>query len=349
MFRRLGLPAVLALAATALTLPIADAAPANETAARPSAKTARDTAKAARAAAALRATTTTATTTTTTTATTTTATNTTTTALATATKATTAAATAKAARAKANVAHRGASAAAPENTLAAFRLARTKRATLFELDVQETKDHRLVLMHDTTLARTTNVESVFPRRSPWRVRDFTLAEIRRLDAGSWFASRYRGERVPALGDALRTMQSSGLGLLLEVKKPSYYPGIERRIVAELRRNPAWLRPDPNERRLIVQSFDVASMRRFHRLLPNVPVGLIGKQPTSQIPALSKWADQINPPYASLTASYVKTVHKYRMESFVYTIDNPAKMRTALKLGVDGIITNKPDVLHGVLH
>ncbi|KAB2348329.1 glycerophosphodiester phosphodiesterase [Actinomadura rudentiformis] len=255
---------------------------------------------------------------------------------------------AKATRKIANVAHRGASAAAPENTIAATKLARTKRADLFEIDVQETKDHKLVLMHDTTLARTTNVESVFPGRSPWRVSDFTLAEIRRLDAGSWFSSRYRRERVPTLGETLRVMRNSGLGLLLEIKAPSRYPGIERRIAHELFRNPSWLRHDPRERRLIVQSFDFTSARRFNRLLPKVPIGLLGRPSTAQLPALSRWADQINPRYSGLTASYVKSIHRYKMEAFTYTIDDSAKMRRALKLGVDGIITNKPDVLNRVL-
>lgn len=155
-----------------------------------------------------------------------------------------------------NVAHRGASAYAPENTLAAVRLARTQRADMFEIDVQQTKDNKLVLMHDTTLARTTNVEEVYPNRAPWRVSDFTLAEIKRLDAGSWFATRYRDERVPTLDEVLKAMDGQGLGMLLEVKSPSLYPGIEKRIAAALKRAPSWLRPDPKKRRLVVQSLEV---------------------------------------------------------------------------------------------
>jgi glycerophosphoryl diester phosphodiesterase len=249
----------------------------------------------------------------------------------------------------ADVAHRGASAYAPENTIAAFKLARSQRADLFELDVQETKDHKLVLMHDTTLARTTNVEQVFPGRSPYRVRDFTLAEIRRLDAGSWFGAKYKGERVPTLGETLRVMGYSGLGLLLEVKSPNLYPGIERRVAAELKRYPVWLRPDPSERRLVVQSFDWESMRRFHGILPQVPIGLLGTPKSEELPGLAKYADQINPQYTDLTAAYVKRVHALRMDVFTWTIDDPAKMRRAIGLGVNGVITNKPDVLRKVLN
>ncbi|MGI5166580.1 glycerophosphodiester phosphodiesterase [Spirillospora sp. CA-253888] len=250
--------------------------------------------------------------------------------------------------APANVAHRGASASAPENTMAAFRLARAHRANVFEIDVQQTRDHKLVLMHDTTLTRTTDVEKVFPRRAPWRVRDFTLAEIRRLDAGSWFGRKYRGERVPTLGEALKGMRASGLGLLLEIKSPALYPGIEYRVAADLLRESSWLRPDPRGRRLAVQSFDWNSMRRFHGVLPNVPVGLLGTPRPSQLPALARFADQINPPYAGLTAAYVRQVHRYGMDVLTWTLDDPAKMRRAVGLGVDGVITNKPATLDKVL-
>ena len=246
------------------------------------------------------------------------------------------------------VAHRGASAYAPENTLAAFKLATAKRADMFELDVQETKDHKLVVMHDTTLARTTDAKKVYPKRAPWKVSDFTLAEIRKLDAGSWFAKKYKGERVPTLDQVLSTMRGRGLGLLLEIKSPELYPGIEKRIATALRRSPTWLVDDPAERRLVVQSFDWDSVRRFHAVLPDVPTGLLGTPKTAQLPDLARYADQVNPTYGDLSASLVKKVHGARMDVLTWTVDDPAKMRKAADLGVDGIISNKPDVLRRVL-
>ncbi|MEV5557502.1 glycerophosphodiester phosphodiesterase family protein [Nonomuraea wenchangensis] len=243
-----------------------------------------------------------------------------------------------------DVAHRGASAYAPENTIAAFRLAHDLGADLFELDVQETKDHKLVLMHDTTLSRTTNVKDVYPDLSPWRVGDLTLAQIRRLDAGSWAGSRYAGERVPTLGDALDAMAGSGMGLLLEVKAPELYPGIERRIADELRRHPAWQAPG----RLVVQSFDWQSMRALHSHLPQVSIGLLGTPPADELPQLAKFADLINPSYTTLTAAYVQRVHALGMRTLAWTVDSPTAMRTLLDRGVDGIITNRPDVLRELL-
>ncbi|TDD95389.1 glycerophosphodiester phosphodiesterase [Actinomadura rubrisoli] len=247
-----------------------------------------------------------------------------------------------------NVAHRGASAYAPENTLAAFRLAKSRHADVFEIDVQETKDHKLVVLHDSTLARTTNVEKVYPNGGPWKVSSLTLAQIKRLDAGSWFSTRYRGERVPTLAEVLKTMRSAGLGLLLEIKNPASYPGIERRIAAELRRSPGWLRSDPRERRLVIQSFDWNSVRRFHSALPAVPTALLGAPKAADLPKMAKFADQINPKYADLSASYVKKVHAARMHVLTWTLDDRTRMRKAVGLGVDGIITNKPDVLYSVL-
>jgi glycerophosphoryl diester phosphodiesterase len=233
-----------------------------------------------------------------------------------------------------NVAHRGASAYAPENTVAAFTLAARQGSDMFELDVQETSDHRLVLMHDTTLARTTDAEQVFPGRAPWRVADFTLAEIRKLDAGSWFGDE--SEPVPTLQEALRAMRGSGLGLLLEIKSPRLYPGIEARVARELRRS--W------SGELAVQSFDWDSMRLFAKTMPEAPIGLLGTPSAGELPALAEFADQINPPHADVTRDYVESVHDLGMDVLTWTVDDAATMRRLITFGVDGIITNRPDVL-----
>lgn len=243
----------------------------------------------------------------------------------------------------ANVAHRGASANAPENTLAAFRAAAARGADLFELDVQLTKDGKPVIIHDTTLARTTNVEKVFPSKKPWRVRDFTLAQIRRLDAGSWYSPTYKGQRVPTLGGTLRAMNGSGMDLLMEVKSPSLYPGIDKKIVAELRANPGWLGSD----RVIVQSFDWSFVRDFHRSRPNIPTGLLGTPSKNGLAAVSKYADYVNPSYRDVTSGYVTNVHRHGMKLFAWTVNDPATMRRIINTGADGIITNKPGTLQRV--
>jgi glycerophosphoryl diester phosphodiesterase len=252
--------------------------------------------------------------------------------------------TASAATTVADVGHRGASAYAPENTLASFRQAKTRHADYFELDVQQTKDHKLVIMHDATLSRTTNIEKVYPHGSPWRVRDYTLKQIKRLDAGSWFSAKYKGERVPTLDETLNGMQGTGLKLLLEIKNPSLYPGMTNRIAADLRTHPVWLRPG----RLIVQSFEWSSLKTFHKLLASVPLGVLGTPTTGQLPAVAKYARYVNPTYKDVTSGYVKSVHKRHLKIFVWIVNDRTTMRRMIGYGVNGIITNRPDTLRSVL-
>jgi glycerophosphoryl diester phosphodiesterase len=241
-----------------------------------------------------------------------------------------------------DVGHRGASAYAPENTIASFREAADRGADFFELDVQQTRDRRLVIMHDSTLTRTTDAAAVYPGRSPWRVRDFTLRQIRRLDAGSWFAPRFRHEHVPTLRDTLRAMDSSGLRMLLELKNPT--PALSRLVAAQLLREPSWLRPG----RLIVQSFDWRSVRTFHRLLPSVATAILGAPTVRQLPAVSRYACYVNPRFTSVTAAYVRRLHARHLRVFAWVVDDPPTMRRMIADRVDGIISNRPGVLRTVI-
>ncbi|WP_329258593.1 glycerophosphodiester phosphodiesterase family protein [Actinoallomurus sp. NBC_01490] len=240
----------------------------------------------------------------------------------------------------ADIAHRGASAHAPENTLASFYEARAANADYFELDVQETRDHVPIIMHDATLSRTTDAEKVFPGRSPWRVGDFTLAQIKRLDAGSWFSARYAGERVPTLTETLRDMEGSDMKLLLELKNPALYPGMTGRVAQVLRAQPDWLLPD----RTVVQSFDWPSVESFHRLLPSVPTGVIGTPTTRQLPAVARYAGYVNPRYDTVSAAYVRAVHTQHMKVFAWVADSPATMRRLIDDRVDGIVSNRPEAV-----
>jgi glycerophosphoryl diester phosphodiesterase len=240
----------------------------------------------------------------------------------------------------ADIGHRGASAYAPENTLASFRAARTKDADYFELDVQQTKDGVPIVIHDTTLSRTTNAESVYPHRSPWRVRDFTLGQIERLDAGSWFSTRFRDERVPTLATTLRAMEGSDLKLLMEIKNPSLYPGLTRRIVERLRAEPDWLLPG----RLIVQSFDWTSVQEFHRLMPAIQTAVLGTPTAAQLPAVAGYAGYVNPRSATITAAYVRRVHAHHMKVFAWDAESEAVMKRLVNDHVDGIIADRPETV-----
>jgi glycerophosphoryl diester phosphodiesterase len=241
------------------------------------------------------------------------------------------------------IAHRGASAYRPENTLPAVALGADMCADYVEIDVQMTSDGRLVVMHDAALTRTTDVETRYPDHGPWNVGNLTLEESRALDAGSWFGEAFAGTGVPTLQEVLATLHGRA-GLLLEVKSPHRYPGIAEAIVAELA-GEGWLPADTGAGRLVVQSFDWEFMAYFKGLAPQVPAGLLGGPPSeAQMAGLSTWADQINPSHPRVTAAFVARVHRYGMTTWPYTVNNAGRMRQLLDLGVDGIITNHPDVL-----
>ncbi|MFF5854052.1 glycerophosphodiester phosphodiesterase [Streptomyces sp. NPDC012751] len=250
------------------------------------------------------------------------------------------------------VAHRGASGYAPENTLAAIDRAAELGFSWVENDVQRTEDGELVVLHDDSLERTTNVEDVFPGRAPWKVRDFTAAEIARLDAGSWFSPTYAGARVPTLRQYMRRVEHNHEKLLLEIKSPELYPGIEQQTL-KLLGNEGWL--DGRHRaRLIVQSFSADSVRAVHELKPALTTAYLGAPPVAQLPRFAGFADLVNPSQTALTREYVSAVHSVTgphgrpLGVFAWTVDDAATARRVAGCGVDGIISNKPDVVRSAL-
>ena len=246
------------------------------------------------------------------------------------------------------VAHRGASAEAPENTLAAVRRAIARDADAVEVDVQRTKDGALVLLHDTSLARTTNVRRIFPRRSPWLVSDFTLDEINRLDAGSWHDEKFAGERIPTLGQLIELLTPTSVALLLEVKAVALHPGIAADVADALAGPPGYLDAAIATGRLVVQSFDHEAMRHHKRLLPEVPVGALGTPLRAELGSIATWADQVNPVHWSVRRPYVETVHRHGLRCQLWTVNRPEHMRRAVSLGADGVITNQPGALRQLL-
>ncbi|MFD9396115.1 glycerophosphodiester phosphodiesterase [Streptomyces sp. NPDC060000] len=252
------------------------------------------------------------------------------------------------------IAHRGASAYAPENTLDAVDKAAALGVRWVENDVQRTKDGELVVIHDDSLRRTTDAEEVFPGRAPWKVRDFTAAEIARLDAGSWFGSAYAGARVPTLKEYLERVEQHHQKLLLEIKNPELYPGVEQQTL-ELLNNEGWLDRRHRTNRLIVQSFSADSLRTVHELEPAVKTGLLGMPAVADLPRFAVFADLINPSYASLSPAYVSAVHALTgphgtpVKVFAWTVDDAVTALAVSAYDVDGVITDKPDVVRRALY
>lgn len=247
------------------------------------------------------------------------------------------------------ISHRGASAYAPENTLAAVDKAAELGFDWVENDIQFTKDGVLVVIHDTDLKRTTDAEKVFPGRAPWAVKDFTAAEIARLDAGSWFGARYAGTRVPTLRQYLDRIGHHHQNLLMEIKSPEIYPGIERAALRALRQE-GWLDDSHVRDRLVIQSFGADSLRKVHEQRPDVITGFLGAPAVAQLPSYAEFTDQINPAYTSVSGEYVAAVHALkgphhkRLRVNTWTVNDAAHALRVTGYGVDGIITNAPDVV-----
>jgi glycerophosphoryl diester phosphodiesterase len=269
------------------------------------------------------------------------------------------------------VAHRGASAYAPENTVPAFQLGAQQGATFVELDIQLTKDGQVVCLHDPTLERTTNVEEVFPdrgrsvlvkgeRRTQWPLADFTLAEVQKLDAGTWFDPKFAGTRIPTFAEAIAAVKGK-TGIYVELKLPERYPGIEAKTLADLKA--AGLdRPWADARTpIVLQSFGVASLELLHgQLKTTLPIHLLfgtadavrwvsdegiakakvfstglspDKQVVRQDPTLIKRAQ---------AKGLLVTPYTYRASATGTFADVGAEMADALASGVDGVITDNPD-------
>lgn len=237
-----------------------------------------------------------------------------------------------------NIAHRGASGYAPENTIAAFDKALKMKADYFELDVQMSKDGKLVLIHDVTVDRTTD--------GTGRVGDLTFKELRRLDAGSWFDPAFAGERIPTLEEALDRYRGK-IGILIEIKNPELYPGIERKVAKALKKRNLH---KPRNGKIIVQSFNHDSVKKFHRLLPSVPVGVLISYrdegiSDKELRNFAKYADYVNPNKDMVDRSLVKRIHRFGMKTTPWTVRDRAEADRLKSIRVDGIVTDYPDYVH----
>ena len=269
------------------------------------------------------------------------------------------------------VAHRGASAYAPENTVPAFELAAQQGATFVEFDLQLTKDKQVVCLHDNSLERTTDVEVVFPDRArttpagskTWMLEDFTLAEIKRLDAGAWFDAKFRNTRIPTFGETIDALRGKS-GLFIEVKSPERYEGIERLIMAHLtthKLDKPWADPRTP---VVIQSFSMTSLKIFAGTLKTtLPIHfLYGAKDAAAyakpeaLVQMKTFATGISPEKVVI-GQYPDAMRQARdigLEITPYTFrasavsgypDVAAEMRHYLTtLHVDGVITDNPDLV-----
>lgn len=228
------------------------------------------------------------------------------------------------------IAHRGASGYAPENTLAAFRRAVSQGVSFIETDLHLTRDAHFVAIHDETVDRTTSGRG--------EVHHMTLAEVRRLDAGSWFASEFIGERVPTLSEVLEFAKKHDVMFYLELKPNGFWGG-EHALISNLRES-------GEIPRVVVISFDPAILASLRELEPTLMTGLLhdGNIEDPFEKALEIGARQLAVKGDLVTPNFLKQAHKRDLQVVCWTINSPAHMRMLEAAGVDGIMSDYPDRL-----
>jgi glycerophosphoryl diester phosphodiesterase len=254
------------------------------------------------------------------------------------------------------IAHRGASAYAPEHTFASWDRALAMGADFIEQDLQMTADGVLVVLHDATLDRTVRGPDAIAHG---RLDARTLAELDECEAGSWFNDahpdrarpEFAHEPIPTL-DAVLARYAGRARFYIETKNPEEAPGMEEELVRLLREHDL-VRPAGVEHRVIVQSFSTRSLRTVRALEPSIPlVRLFRSREKSwtvrqQLPLLADLVFGIGPASPTVDDSLVRDAARHGLVVHPYTVDAESEMRRLIHLGVDAMFTNMPDRLLAV--
>ncbi len=237
------------------------------------------------------------------------------------------------------LAHRGASAYAPENTLASFKLAVRQEADAIELDAKLTADGQVVVIHDQTVNRTTDGSG--------RVGEMTLAQLRKLDAGSYFAATFNDERIPTLEDVFEAV---GRKIFINIELTNYASltdSLPEKVADLVRRHnlAKWV---------MFSSFNPLALLKVRRTLSEPPIALLAVRGRSGTWARS-WVGRIigynslNPELEDVNSRLVENAHKRGKHILVYTVNRVEDIQRMFQLQVDGIFTDYPDLARQVLN
>ncbi|NOV03513.1 glycerophosphodiester phosphodiesterase [Paenibacillus planticolens] len=226
-------------------------------------------------------------------------------------------------------AHRGSSTKAPENTLSAFRQAIADKAGFAELDVQETLDGVVMLMHDDNARRTTGID-----KNMWEV---TSSELRAASAGSWFSPKFKNERVPTLDEAI-DLAKDRIKLNIELKNNGHVKQLAEKTVDIINAHGF-------EKQCTVTSFDAGLLHTVRKLNPRIKTGLlIGQKTDTAALWESQDYDVVSAAYPLINEQFMKEAALHNKEVYAWTVNDEDVMKRMLELGVTSIITNVPDVL-----
>ncbi len=230
-------------------------------------------------------------------------------------------------------AHRGASGLAPENTKTAIVKAMELGSDFSELDVQETEDGELILLHDGSLERTTNITG-----NIWEKK---YTDLKDVDAGSWFSGDFSGEAIPTLESIIDTVFDS-MKLNIELKMNGHQKQLTELVVDLITRKKFI-------DQCIVTSFDREAVRKVKELNPKIKTGYIFSNFPENEDIYSAEFDLISINKKLVTQELVDKAHKHGKEVHVWTVNKSEEMKRMIKFGVDSIITNYPDILNGILN
>jgi glycerophosphoryl diester phosphodiesterase len=234
--------------------------------------------------------------------------------------------------------HRGASAFAPENTLAAFRLALEQGADGIELDAMLSADGEVIVLHDDTTDRTTGERG--------DARKMTLSQLKHLDAGRYFGAEFTGEPIPTLAEVFAEISSRAV-INVELKNYTTPTDMLPVKVAEL------VRQYGLENSVIFSSFHPLPLIRIHRMLPQTPVAILTLEGAAGR-LLRGWAGRmvtpryIHPYYRDVTASSMEREHRNGRKVNTWTVNDEMEMMRLINIGIDGIITDNPILARRVL-
>ncbi|MBE3584148.1 MAG: DUF1080 domain-containing protein [Limnochordaceae bacterium] len=231
------------------------------------------------------------------------------------------------------VAHRGASKEAPENTLAAFLRGIELNADLLECDVYLSADGVPVILHDSTVNRTTNGSG--------SITSLTLEQIKQFDAGSWKGAQFAGERIPTLEELLELAKEKAQ-VLIEIKQAGQ---------ATMAATVAAIRKTGMTNNVVIQSFNPESVKQASQLAPDIPRALLMNDPGIRDAAvagafivkqvLESGANAVSIQYSTVTPELVRYLHSRGIAVFVWTVDDRYNLQRMITAGVDAIITNDP--------
>ncbi|MFX3619441.1 MAG: glycerophosphodiester phosphodiesterase [Sporolactobacillus sp.] len=229
------------------------------------------------------------------------------------------------------IAHRGSKANRPENTLSAFEEAKRVGSDGIELDVHLTKDQEIVVMHDEKVNRTTNGKG--------QIKNFTLNELKALDAGSWFSPKYKGEKVPRLVEVLDLLSDYSGVLNIEFKTDkNIYPGIEARVFR-------LIQDYRHDLPVVYSSFNHESLMRLKKIDPHADIALLLwerlVEPWRYTEQVGATAQHLWEP--SAFSETTQQLHDHHIKVRAWTVNKPKNMHHAFDLGVDAIITDYPEI------